>query len=464
MLRDRIVCGIQDEAIQRKLLSENSLTLAKKAGDLKVALVSDANFVQRKSMPNKTKVKRNPPSATSARAGVRCNRCEADNHRSQDWRFLRSTCNSCGKIGHIAKTDEDYQQYELFNLRCEIGEAPPAAKVTCSVEGQDMTFELDFGAPFSLIPLYVYKQNAAMTALQKANGLYVDKLLTTSEKEQLLKNSWKPEEVSHFHQRNLVFLKDGAIESAECTCPAGKHKCSHMATILMYDVKNVGPTDQACAWNNPKPAKEHKHLEEYFVPKQYVCLDRKPNEADKEWIIDSLKDHSHTGVHFLLSPEPSIYRKERLTSSNFSLALRTIRNGSVPPSTLKTLKGEYKIHNEKTEQWGVVHEATALQLYEEIMNVKVDMVGLLLHPSGKLGCSPDGVVGDMAIEIKCPETKIDKDILREIATGKWYVKYNTTHLYPKLFTHGDTNVYMFPNDDICLNVKHQQGHAYYHQV
>ncbi|KAG8176016.1 hypothetical protein JTE90_007013 [Oedothorax gibbosus] len=188
-----------------------------------------------------------------------------------------------------------------------------------------------------------------------------------------------------------VFLKDGAIESAECTCPAGNHKCSllHMATILMYAVKNVGPTDQACAWNNPEPAKEHKPLEE----------------------------------------------KERLTSSNFSLALRTIRNGSVPPSTLKTLKGEYKIHNEKTVQWGVVHEATALQLYEEIMNVKVDMVGLLLHPSGKLGCSPDGVVGDMEIEIKCPETKIDKDILREIATGKWYIKYNTTHLYPELYTH-----------------------------
>ncbi|KAG8180395.1 hypothetical protein JTE90_025445 [Oedothorax gibbosus] len=69
MLRDRIVCGIQDEAIQRKLLSENALTLArateialsmemaaKNAGDLKVALVSDANFVQRKSMPNKAKV------------------------------------------------------------------------------------------------------------------------------------------------------------------------------------------------------------------------------------------------------------------------------------------------------------------------------------------------------------------------------------------------------------------------
>ncbi|KAG8186621.1 hypothetical protein JTE90_019942 [Oedothorax gibbosus] len=98
------------------------------------------------------------------------------------------------------------------------------------------------------------------------------------------------------------------------------------------------------------------------------------------------------------------------------------------------------------------------------MNVKVDMVGGLLHPSGKLGCAPDGVVGNIAIEIKCPETKIDKDILREIATGKLYVKYNTTHMYPELFTHGDINVYVFPNDDICLNVKHQQGQFYYHQV
>ncbi|KAG8184958.1 hypothetical protein JTE90_011089 [Oedothorax gibbosus] len=76
-----------------------------------------------------------------------------------------------GKVNQVIEpqTEEDYQQYELFNLRCEIDEAPPAAKVTCSVEGQDMTFELDSGAPFSLIPLSVYKQNATMPALQKAN-------------------------------------------------------------------------------------------------------------------------------------------------------------------------------------------------------------------------------------------------------------------------------------------------------
>lgn len=216
MLRDRIVCGIQDEAVQRKLLSENQLTLArateialsmemaaKNAENLKIGSVSDTNFVQRKSsfngkrsVPNKNK-QNSPKAAASARAGFRCNRCGGENHQSQDCRFLRATCNSCGKIGHIAKvcrskpkvssqenrfesktkakvnqvteSEEDYRQYELFNLRCEVGEAPPAAKVICNVEGQDLNFELDSGAPFSLIPLSVYEQNPSMPALQEAH-------------------------------------------------------------------------------------------------------------------------------------------------------------------------------------------------------------------------------------------------------------------------------------------------------
>lgn len=286
MLRDRIVCGIQDEAIQRKLLSENALTLArateialsmemaaKNAGDLRIAMVSDANFVQRRSAPNKSKEKRNPPSTTSARAGVRCNRCGGDNHRSQDCRFLRSTCNSCGKIGHIAKvcmskskgsrkenfresrpdkvnqviepqTEEKYQQYDLFNLRCEIGEAPPAAKVTCRVEGQDMTFELDSGAPFSLIPLSVYKQQASMPALQKAT------VRLQSYTKHSIQIEGAVEVLVTFRGKSsilpLLVVKEGSV------CLAGRNWIDNLGLISAYEERSPHSANHSRADSPPR--------------------------------------------------------------------------------------------------------------------------------------------------------------------------------------------------------------------
>lgn len=205
MLRDRIVCGIQEEATQRKLLSENGLTLvrateiavsmetaAKNAEDLKTPTVEDTNYVHKNKPPERNQRKESP---NTARNGHRCNRCGAD-HKSSDCRFIGATCHACKKIGHIARAcraksrgfrrdnprestevnqvferppEADHEQYDLFNLNCIIGEAPPAVKIACRIEGQKMVFELDSGAPFSLIPLSVYEQHkASLPPLQKS--------------------------------------------------------------------------------------------------------------------------------------------------------------------------------------------------------------------------------------------------------------------------------------------------------
>lgn len=57
----------------------------------------------------------------------------------------------------------------------------------------------------------------------------------------------------------------------------------------------------------------------------------------------------------------------------------------------------------KSVQWGVDNENKAIKIFEEAMKVVVSPTGLWLDPSGTLGASPDGLVGDEAIvEVKCP--------------------------------------------------------------
>ena len=56
-------------------------------------------------------------------------------------------------------------------------------------------------------------------------------------------------------------------------------------------------------------------------------------------------------------------------------------------------------------QWGTETEPLARMAYEAKFGLFVDQVAFCNHPTIKnFGCSPDGVVGDGLIEIKCPNT------------------------------------------------------------
>lgn len=55
--------------------------------------------------------------------------------------------------------------------------------------------------------------------------------------------------------------------------------------------------------------------------------------------------------------------------------------------------------------WGTEQEPLARSAYELSRGVLVDMVGFVLHPTiERAGASPDGVVDDGLVEIKCPKT------------------------------------------------------------
>ena len=119
MLRDRIVCGIQDEAIQRKLLAENKLTLTRAteialameaaerdASDLR-NVAGDVNKIRPQYNSRNVNFKKEEPGfavekAADFSSGGRCYRC-GDPHQEEVCRFKNVTCHFCKKPGHIAK-------------------------------------------------------------------------------------------------------------------------------------------------------------------------------------------------------------------------------------------------------------------------------------------------------------------------------------------------------------------------
>jgi putative phage-type endonuclease len=70
--------------------------------------------------------------------------------------------------------------------------------------------------------------------------------------------------------------------------------------------------------------------------------------------------------------------------------------------TTKTIEPSY---TNAAMEWGTATEPQARVAYEVASNNFVDQVAFIDHPSIKgFGCSPDGIVGEGLIEIKCPNS------------------------------------------------------------
>lgn len=200
MLRDRVVCGIHNKAVQRRLLQEPSLTFEKA---LEMALAAetadrDSRRLRGSSLSEKdvdtqvqqqkgespttdssavNKVDRHKsqrPGGTRERSGGNkerdCYRCGGKHHPSR-CTFLDYECHYCKKKGHLAKVcrkkarkekgqpeqanvvvDEDSadhgEEYPMFHISS--GSSKPL-HVTVTVNGKQLTMEVDTGASVSII-------------------------------------------------------------------------------------------------------------------------------------------------------------------------------------------------------------------------------------------------------------------------------------------------------------------------
>lgn len=211
MIRDRLVCGINDETMQRRLLAEeDTLTLAeairitqametatKNTHQIKNGennLTSSANHVSSQQKDNENKARRKPfkktnpslPKTKFTPNANNCNRCTSTRHKSHECMFIKEKCYKCEKIGHIAKAcqstavekpkkrDETHQkshyranhidqttkisseyEFPVYSVSIETEETdteiPPPDIITCHINGQRVNFDVDNGSGHSMI-------------------------------------------------------------------------------------------------------------------------------------------------------------------------------------------------------------------------------------------------------------------------------------------------------------------------
>lgn len=113
MLRDRIVCGIEDRAIQRRLLAEPNLTF-KQALDLARGLEAAARDVKELKASRGLEVDSTVCKVTSrGRADVICYRCGKPGQYAAKCRVSKNvSCHKCGKTGHLQGREISKRQRE----------------------------------------------------------------------------------------------------------------------------------------------------------------------------------------------------------------------------------------------------------------------------------------------------------------------------------------------------------------
>ena len=184
MLRDRLVCGIHDIRIQRRLLAEPNLTF-KKAMELAIALetidrdtkdLQDQNSQSTVNYQKELTIQKKPVITPSGQPN-KCHRCGGA-HFASECRFKEFICHSCKKRGHLArccrtriqraestnviKEEQEFEHvqqredsYTLFSLGKDQKNDP--ILVTVFLNGQIIEMQLDTGASVSIISETTYK-------------------------------------------------------------------------------------------------------------------------------------------------------------------------------------------------------------------------------------------------------------------------------------------------------------------
>lgn len=111
MLRDRLVCGIGDDRIQRRLLSEPDLTFGRALKLAQAIETASKDVRDLHSLEAATLHERMPQTvhkmavrqSSDMQLRKNCDRCGSEQHRAGDCRFANESCHKCGKTGHIQK-------------------------------------------------------------------------------------------------------------------------------------------------------------------------------------------------------------------------------------------------------------------------------------------------------------------------------------------------------------------------
>ena len=228
MLRDRLVCGINDSNFQKRLLSEgDKLTLA---DALAIAQALESAVQDSEVLATSPQVQPATVAAAAPVHGIQqkkplitktsCYRCGKTGHSPATCKFRNETCYRCRKVGHIkpacrsrpsqrhsdksVKTVSNQEtgtseEYMLLSLSSSSSEP---IIIPVKVNGQLLNMELDTGAAVSLISEETYRCHWADRPLQNSDT----KLKTYSGEEIVVQGTLQVDIVCNEQHANASLL------------------------------------------------------------------------------------------------------------------------------------------------------------------------------------------------------------------------------------------------------------------
>ncbi len=205
-LRDRLVCGLSNEQIQKRLLAESKLKFSK-AVDIAVAMETatrDATEIHSELRQEKPlgldKLTLNRPSnrMDNIPPPSVCYRCGANAHVASECRFKKEVCHKCGKRGHIQRVcrapqthgpgrpsprsryqksthaiEKEPLEYGDFLNNLEVHNVNKSSNdviwVDVKVENQPLSMELDTGSAVSILPHDIFVERFRDKKLEKTS-------------------------------------------------------------------------------------------------------------------------------------------------------------------------------------------------------------------------------------------------------------------------------------------------------
>ena len=204
-LRDKLVCGLNNQQIQKRLLAESKLKFSK-AVDIAVAMETatrDATEIHSELREGKPlgldKLTLSRPSNrpdNSPPSLVVCYRCGANTHVATECRFKKEVCHKCGKRGHIQRVcrtqqgpsqpsprsrcqksthaiEKESDEYEDLLNNLEVHNVNKSSNdviwVNVNVENQPLSMELDTGSAVSILPYDIFLAKFRDKKLEKTS-------------------------------------------------------------------------------------------------------------------------------------------------------------------------------------------------------------------------------------------------------------------------------------------------------
>ena len=236
-LRDKLVCGLNSQQIQKRLLAESKLKFSKTV-DIAVAMETatrDATEIHSELGEGKPlgldKLTLSRPSNrpdNSPPSLVVCYRCGANTHVATACRFKKEVCHKCGKRGHIQRVcrtqqgpsqpsprskcqksthaiEKESDEYEDLLNNLEVHNVNKSSNdviwVNVNVENQPLSMELDTGSAVSILPYDIFLAKFRDKKLEKTSTV-----LRTYTGEQIVPVGCLTVQVEHLDQSCVLPL------------------------------------------------------------------------------------------------------------------------------------------------------------------------------------------------------------------------------------------------------------------